>query len=495
MRTNFKMGIKAEDSQGRTKDTITSDVTTLLLPLLFVFGFFAFAQVGSSLYVITGILGGFHSVAEWFLPHSTPPIRLSNWGGNFQYSTQNIQYPRTPNEVQSIVKAAKGRMRVLGTRHSFSTIADSADTIICTTHLNRILGLDPSIPSVTVEPGITYTGLVPFLDTIGFALPNLASSAEITVGGASQTGAHGSGITLGSLATQIRSLKMVLANGSFATFGPENPELKAVALGLGVFGVITQVELMIQPSFKTINHVFFNMPQENVYRHFNQIQNSGYAVQLFTDFSNLSSWNQVWVNVKSDNNTMVDQQNFFGAVKGNSQISPIAALPGRYVMEYYKEQPWYYGMLDYRLGLSGSNGDEIQTEWFLPYQNAVPAIKAVSKLGAKIAPDLYTMLVRSIDADDLWMSPQYQGRSVSLHFSWKPNPTTVMEHVRKIEEAINPYKARPHWGKIHTMRPNDFLQHYPKLKDFRKLADKLDPEGKFRNAFIEENVFVDNMSL
>ena len=84
----------------------------------------------------------------------------------------------------------------------------------------------------------------------------MAALAEITVGGATQTGTHGSGLSNGNLATQVRSLQMVMANGSIASFGPNDQELKAVAIGLGVFGVLTQIELNLEHTFNTSTHVF-----------------------------------------------------------------------------------------------------------------------------------------------------------------------------------------------------------------------------------------------
>uniref|UniRef100_A0A183CNT5 ALO domain-containing protein n=1 Tax=Globodera pallida TaxID=36090 RepID=A0A183CNT5_GLOPA len=53
------------------------------------------------------------------------------------------------------------------------------------------------------------------------------------------------------------------------------------------------------------------------------------------------------------------------------------------------------------------------------------------------------------------------------------------------------FGARPHWGKHFTMDPKQFLKRsYPRLDDFRKLAEKLDPKRKFVNKFLNDNVFV-----
>ncbi|KAI1703529.1 FAD binding domain-containing protein [Ditylenchus destructor] len=418
------------------------------------------------------------------------PITLHNWGNNFRFSTQNIQYPTSVEEVQQIVRNAN-KLRVVGTRHSFSKIADSPNTMLSTLALKNIIGFDPSVPSITVQAGITYTDLNPFLQYIGFALPNLASLAEISVAGAAQTGVHGSGPNHGCLATQIRSLQIVLADGTVANYGPNDPELKAIAVGLGAFGVITQVELVVEPTFNLTNYVFVNMPEQDIYDHFDEIENLGYSVQLFTDFSTPGVWDQVWVWVRSGENSNVgNMQNLYGATRTHEQVTAIEALPPTYLMDQGKEQPWYYGLVDYHTGLSGFDGAEIQSEYFMPYENAIPAIQAVSNFSDLIAPRVYTMLIRTIRGDDLWMSESFNETTVAIHFTWKPNMTAVMEVLPQIEQALLPYGARPHWGKVFVQGPETYLHRYPKLNQWKQLAERLDPTHKFRNQFLEDTVFV-----
>ncbi|KAI1701064.1 FAD binding domain-containing protein [Ditylenchus destructor] len=419
------------------------------------------------------------------------PIFLHNWGDNFLFSTQNIQYPTTVEEVQEIVQNAD-KVRVVGTRHSFSTCADSPDTILSTLALKNIIGFDDSVPSITVQAGIAYTDLNPYLQYLGFALPNLATLAEISVGGASQTGAHGSGLSNQCLASHIRSLKIVLANGTLATYGPNDPELKAIALGVGAFGVITQVELKVEPTFNITNYFFLNMTAQNLYDHFDEIENTGYTAQLFTDFSTPGVWGQIMIMDRSGSNANIGSlQNLYGATRATTKVSPILALPPTYLVDQGVEQPWYFGLVDYHLGLSGFDGGEIQSEYFLPYENAVAAIKAVTTLSDLIAPRVHTMLIRTIKGDDLWLSEMYsQSSVVAIHFTWKLNMTAVMEVLPQIEQLLIPYCAKPHWGKVFAQGPETFLHCYPKLADFKQLAEQLDPTHKFRNQFLEDNVFI-----
>ncbi|KAI1701860.1 FAD binding domain-containing protein [Ditylenchus destructor] len=421
------------------------------------------------------------------------PDYLHSWCGNFRYSTQNIHYPQSVGEVQQIVKNAI-KVRVLGQRHSSSRIADSNDTIISTLALKQVLAFDPVVPSVIVQGGITYTDLAPFLQYLGYGLPNLASLGEITVAGAIQTGAHGSGRSLQNLANHVRSMQLVLADGSLRTYGPNDPELKAAAVGLGAFGVITQVELKLVPTFNVTNYVFLNMPLLQLFAHFDEIQELGYSVQLFTDFHVPGVWNQVWINVRSDSNSTVrSMETLFGATKAKGQVSPVPLfLSPTFMADQGKEQPWHYGLVDYHLGLSGTDGTEIETEYFLPYENAVPALKALAALSPTFSPLLLYFLVRTAKADDLWMSGSYGEDTVIINLTFLPFMPGVAVILPLVEQTLIPFGCRPHWGKVFLMGPEQFLQHYPKIQEFRALAQEVDPTHKFRNPFLDYNVFSDN---
>src|SRR3954451_6900399 len=139
--------------------------------------------------------------------------KLINWAGNIEYSTSKIVYPETVEELQQLVKA-HNKLKVLGTKHCFNRIADSKDYFISSRKLNKIVSLDKDAHTVTVEGGIKYGELCPWLNDKGYALHNLASLPHISVAGAIATATHGSGINNGNLATAVSGLEMVLADGS-----------------------------------------------------------------------------------------------------------------------------------------------------------------------------------------------------------------------------------------------------------------------------------------
>src|ERR1700733_5648746 len=168
--------------------------------------------------------------------------RLKNWAGNLTFSTGNVFYPKTVSEVQALVKKTD-KLRGLGTRHCFNSIADSKFNLISSSVLNNILSLDTVNNTVTVEGGIKYGELAPYLDKKGFALHNLASLPHISVAGSITTATHGSGVKNGNLSTQVRALEIVTADGSIVKLsGDIDGDLfNGAVVGLGALGFITQL--------------------------------------------------------------------------------------------------------------------------------------------------------------------------------------------------------------------------------------------------------------
>ena len=69
------------------------------------------------------------------------------------------------------------------------------------------------------------------------------------------------------------------------------------------------------------------------------------------------------------------------------------------------------------------------------------------------------------------------------------NQPAVMKLLPMIEDVLAPFSARPHWGKLFTVSPKLLESRYEKLQDFRQLLSQHDPHGKFRNAFLDLNIF------
>lgn len=416
--------------------------------------------------------------------------RLKNWSGNLTYSTDNVFYPNSVNEVQELVKKCN-QLRSLGTRHCFNPIADSKYNLISSKEMNKVVELDTHTNTVTIEGGIKYGELSPWLHEKGFALHNLASLPHISVAGSITTATHGSGVTNGNLATAVKSLEIVTADGSIVHLTRDkDAQFPGAVVGLGALGVITKVGLAIQPTYMMRQHVFVNLPLTQLKEHFEKIVSAGYSVSLFMDWQT-EYINEIWIKSKVDPaNKYEPVPEFYGAKAATKNLHPIIAISAENCTEQMGVPgPWYERLPHFKMGFTPSSGKELQTEYFVPHHNAVDAILAVTRLGKQIGPSLFITEIRTIDADDLWMSPCRNQASVTIHFTWKPDWPAVRKLLPLIEKELEPFNARPHWGKLFTMSPKTLESRYEKLDDFKKLVSTYDPKGKFRNEFLKGNIY------
>lgn len=413
----------------------------------------------------------------------------TNWAGNLTYSTDNLHIPKNVGELQEAIKKCK-KVRALGTKHCFNTIADSKENQISTEAFNKIIGLDKEKNTVTVEAGIKYGEMCKYLDDNGFALHNLASLPHISVAGACATSTHGSGIKNGSLATAVSAIELVNGKGEVVSLSREKDgdEFGAAVVNLGALGIATKITLDVQPTFKMKQVVYQNLPMSALEKNFEAIMSGGYSVSLFTDWRN-KNVSEVWVKSKAEDMKEVAPE-FYGAKLATKNLHPIEALdPVNCTDQMGVDGPWYERMPHFKMGFTPSSGKELQSEYFVAFEHAYEGFMAIEKLNEKVAPHLFITEVRAIAADELPMSPFYKKTCVAFHFTWKQEVEAVMALLPEIEEALAPFAPRPHWGKIFTLKPAVLQSRIEKLADFKKIMEKHDPEGKFRNEFIETNLF------
>jgi xylitol oxidase len=425
------------------------------------------------------------------IPDFARQEKLQNWAGNLTYSTNNVFYPKTVSEVQSLVKKC-AQLRGLGTRHCFNTIADSKFNLISSNNLNNILSLDTVSNTVTVEAGIKYGELCPYLDKKGFALHNLASLPHISVAGSITTATHGSGVKNGNLSTAVRGMEIVIADGSVIKLSREKDgeTFNAAVVGLGALGFITQITLALQPTYSMRQQVFLKLPYSQLTDHFTEIVSAGYSVSLFTDWQS-ESINEVWIKDKVDPEIKYRGiEEFYGARAADKDLHPIIELSSENCTpQMGKPGPWYERLPHFKMGFTPSSGKELQSEYFIARQHAVEAILAIQKLGKQIGPHLFITEIRTIAADQLWLSPCMNQDSITIHFTWKQEWDEVKKLLPQIEKELSPFKPRPHWGKLFTMPAPVLESRYEKLADFKKLASHYDPKGKFRNDFLNGTIY------
>ena len=414
----------------------------------------------------------------------------TNWAGNYRYSTDRLLEPGSVAEVQAAVRSLPS-VRALGSRHSFNAIADST---VAQISLGRLQGMELNAlaGTVTVGAGVTYGALAPWLDARGFALANLASLPHITVIGACSTGTHGSGVRNGSLATAVAALEFVDGRGDVRRLSrvQDGDRFAGAVVALGALGIVTQITLDVEPAFAVQQDVFLDLPFANLEANFDAIVGAGYSVSLFTDWQK-KRVTQVWIKSRVQPGESVRMPlEFFGAKAATRAMHPLLDHPAEHSTEQMGAAgPWYERLPHFRMEFTPSSGQEIQGEYFVPRALGMAAIQAVAELRDDMAPPLFVSEIRTIAADNLWLSPCYRQDSVALHFTWKPEWDVVRRILPKIEAKLEPFTARPHWGKVFTMEPKLVQSHYARLREFRALAMEFDPEGKFRNAFVRAMLF------
>ena len=420
------------------------------------------------------------------------PNKITNWAGNVEYSTERLYSANSIEQVRDIVKK-QNNLKVLGTRHCFNKIADSKDYLLSLKAFDDVGALDPEALTVTVGAGITYGKLSPLLHSKGFALHNLASLPHISVAGACSTATHGSGEKNGNLATAVAALEFVTAGGDVIKLSRQNDGemFHGVVVGLGALGVITKITLDVQPTFMMRQYVYENLPLNQMCDHFDAIEASAYSVSLFTDWQK-QRVNEVWLKSRVEAEQAFEAKpEFFGAKLASKNLHPIAELSAENCTEQMGVPgPWFERLPHFRMGFTPSAGKELQSEYFVPREHAVEAILAVEKLRDQVSPHLMISEIRTIAADNFWMSPCYKQPSVAIHFTWKQDWPAVKNVLPMIERELAPFRARPHWGKLFTMSRAQLVAIYAeRLPLFIRLAKKFDPQGKFQNDFLRANVF------
>lgn len=415
---------------------------------------------------------------------------LKNWAGNLTYSTGNVHYPSTVEKVQEVVKKYD-KIKALGSRHSFNRIADSTENLVSLEKMNQVVSLDQSDHTLTVEAGARYGEFAPYLHENGYALPNLASLPHITVIGACSTATHGSGLKNSNLSSSVSAIEFVDASGELVTLSKNQDAdlFSGAVVGLGALGVVTKVTLDLLPAFEMTQVVYLNLPMGELENNFLDLQSRGYSVSLFTDWKN-KNINEVWIKSQVGEQVTATDLELYGAQLATENVHPVEGESAENVTEQTGVPgPWYERMPHFKMGFKPSAGEELQSEYFVRIEHAYAAMMAMEALNEKISPHLFISEIRTIQADDFWMSPCYQKDSVALHTTWKQDVDTVMKLIPMVEKQLAPFDPVPHWAKLFTMSPQLLQSKYEKLGDFKQLVAQYDPKGKFRNGFLATNLY------
>jgi xylitol oxidase len=406
---------------------------------------------------------------------------VTNWARTVTYTAREFHRPRTLEELAALV-AASARVRVLGSGHSFNRIADPGPdgVLLSTAGLPQVMDVDTAARTVRVSGGVRYAELARTVHAHGLALPNMASLPHISVAGSVATGTHGSGVGNGPLASAVREVEVITADGRTGTMGRDDPRFDGVVTSLGALGVVTALTLDLEPAYEVEQRVYTELPLAEL--DFDAVAAAGYSVSLFTDWRR-PSFRQVWVKRRTDRPAV----DFPWAAPAAGPLHPVPGMPaGNCTEQLGVPGPWHARLPHFRAEFTPSSGEEIQSEYLLPRSAALDALHAIDGIRETVAGVLQICEVRTVATDSQWLSPAHGRDSVALHFTWVRDEAAVLPVVRRLEEVLDPFDPRPHWGKVFEIPSAVLRGRYPRFTDFRDLVRVLDPSGTFANAFVRD---------
>ena len=408
-----------------------------------------------------------------------------NWAGNYTYRARKLHRPSTIEQLQEILAEAPC-VRVLGSRHSFNDIADSLELVTLEAMPMDVV-VDHAADTVSFNAALKYGELVQKVNEEGVALHNLASLPHISVAGAVATATHGSGETNGNLATAVVGLELVTSGGEIMEISRGEPYFDGLVVGLGALGAVTRITLDVEPAYEVRQRVFEGLSWEALFEHFDEIVSCGYSVSIFTRWD--ETIDQVWVKSRVTDDPEQVENDLFGAAAAAVDRHPILGLDASSCTpQLGRPGPWADRLPHFRMGFTPSSGEELQSEYLFPRRYAVEAIEAVRSLADEIRPILQVSEIRAVAADRLWMSMNYGQDSIGIHFTWKPERDAVEDMLVRLESALVPFEARPHWGKLFNADAAALAPRYERMSDFIRLVERLDPRGAFRNSWLKAHV-------
>ena len=408
-----------------------------------------------------------------------------NWSRHHTFVAPRIHHPRTVDELRQIVAHAQ-LCKAMGSAHSFHHIADSDGDIVVLDALQGAPELDDTRGVVRAPAGMRYGELAAFLAPTRWALHNMASLPHISLAGTVMTGTHGSGVKQQNLAAAVVSMTVVMASGDVVEWNRDTlgADFDGVVVSLGALGMVTHVTLQLVPTLQMRQNLYQHLPFATAVQEFETIMSSSYSVSMFTTWQG-DTIDQLWRKSVADQSVEMPDT-WYGAPKAMRNLHPIEALSAEpCTPQMGVVGSWHERMPHFLPDFTPSNGDELQTEYYVARQDAPAAMQAIHALRGQIAPLLHVSEIRTIAADSMWLSGQYERDSVAFHFTWQRRWPEVRQVLPHIEAALAPFAVRPHWGKLYSM---DARPTFPRMGDFLRLRAHMDPRNKFVNAWLREFV-------
>lgn len=399
------------------------------------------------------------------LPAAT---KWTNWVGNQSFTPRYAAAPTTEDEVTDLVRRAieqRLHVRVSASRHSFTPVVETDGLLLDLSALNGIVDIDQERKRATALAGTPIHGFYEPLWEAGLALANQGDIDTQQIAGAVGTATHGSGTRYTSLSGVVRGVQLVTGSGEVRTISETEPRLlRAAQVAVGMLGVMTRLELQVTDAYRLKEQIGL-WPWAEVIERWDELVNTH---RHFGFFWLPSEESARLYNLDAHGESMTDKC-YVKIYDEAGPDEPDDATPDRRVDRCYRIYPMVYD----------PNFHEL--EYFVPLDRAVDALQALRRLMLDSLPDsVFPMEVRTVGADDAYLSPQYKTPTVVLSVSGTPG-TDYWGYLRAVDGLLAEFDARVHWGKLHFLTPERLHALYPEVDEFIAIRRELDPAGTFLN--------------
>ena len=421
---------------------------------------------------------------------------MSNWAGNQRCLPDAVHQPQSTDEVARIVRTAHEdgqRVKVIGAGHSFTATAMTDGAMLRLDKMQQIFHVDSESRQVHVQAGAKLHNLCRELHEYGLALPNLGDIDVQSVAGAISTATHGTGIALGNLATNVVAMTIVDGTGRIVQLDKGDPRISIAAVGVGALGIVCEVVLQCVPSFRlhahetieSIDDVLADIP--------------GFAVCAdHAEFFWMPGARRC--QVKRNQRTTDDIQrpgklavvrdkyvaeNFaFGVVCRVGRRWPtLAPRIAKIVSSSVSERD----LIDdsFRVFASPRLVRFVEMEYGIPLECLPEAVERVREVTRRLSfPSLFPIEVRVSAADDIALSTGF-GRTNGWIAVHQYVGAPYESYFQQVADIMDSYGGRPHWGKMHYLNASQLSERYPRWGEFQDLRSALDPDGTFRNEYLD----------
>jgi len=423
--------------------------------------------------------------------------KWSNWSGSVRFRARAVDVPQDEVDLAVAVRKAEGRVRFPGDGYSFSPLNQTDGTLIDLAAFVGLKGFDPEREVATIAAATPMWGLGSLLHPLGYALKNMADIDRQTLGGAVATGTHGTGLKFGSLSADVASFRLLLTTGQVLHCAPdENPDIFAAGrVALGLFGVMTEIDMAVRPIYK-LQRRHFVRPVKELFRQLDGMVGANRNFEFYwfpmSDVAVCKSLNETEANAP----TRHSARTLFarGEIRRPREYlfaggcEMLRAMPGltRPMHKFFtaflvpkQKVRWSHEVYP---TVRTVKFNEI--EYAVPYEKGAEAVQEVVELiRKKKLSTCFPIEFRTVAADDIWLSPFYGRDSavISIQQYAKMDSRPLFS---ACEAILKSYGGRPHWGKMHTLTRDEALALYPKFEEFCALRRKLDPKNKFLNEHL-----------